>query len=620
MKIIPTYEKGRDTLENFDLSHGEHRFLTIQNLDRTFASTVIKKGFATQHQVSLAMEEQRRAFKKHRKLNLLGDVMVNMDFLIPGQRNLILVEQQRMEEAENQTEQETGIDGLTENPISVTVSLDAMEAWAHISDTEGSPPSLAQIKESLGKKEIVHGILKAELLQCCLDKRMPRFILAKGDLPVVAGGTRLKYLFDPREQSARVDRGSPLAEMVKIEQGVPGRDVFGNTFVRELVHRKEPSVFNCGRGARIARDRTGVFAGTNGTPFLSILGQLRVFPAVNVLDDADMRFGVIETHAALAVSGILTGAYPVKAGTVTAGEIRETRLESLGDITVAIGITNAVINTQGSIRARYIHNCTIEAFGDVIVEHEILDSTITIGGRCLSPKGRIIASTISARQGVTAGSVGSDVTEPCHISAAREEHLIVELQRVETEIDLARQALHLLEKNIKEMDYGIAGIFKKMVHLKRLYDRARAEKTRHQSESCPESDEEISQTKPLIAGLDKKLASILNFLKELDRRKKTMEQALELLKEKKTVAEQKMIPRVQALERKRFRLLDWNRQSQGVAEISVNGSMAQGTHLAGPFSSTVLKETYRRVTFTQTRRPGSVEKFEFTCKKIPLGR
>ena len=366
----------------------------------------------------------------------------------------------------------------------------------------------------------------------------------------------------------------------------------------------------------MGKDRTRVFAAASGTPFVSLLGQLHVFPAVNVLADADMRFGPIETHAALSVSGILTGAYPVNAGTVRTREIRDTRLESLGDITVSIGITNAIIKTQGSVRASYIHNSTIEAFGDVIVDHEILDSSITISGRCLALKSRIIASTVSAKGGVTALGVGSDVTEPCHISVAREEHLILALERIAGDIDLARQELRSLEKNIRDLGESIDRVFEKMVRIKRLYDAAKAEKARHQTVA----QDQGPRTAVLVAALDKKLASALNALKKLNHRKQTMAQALGKLKQKEAATRQTTESRVQALERNRFQLLDWNRQSRGLAQIIVNGPMAQGTRLSGPFSSTIVGQSCCQATFTETPKHGALEEFEMVCKKINPGK
>ena len=601
------------------LSPEEQDFLRIKNLDKIFAETVIEKGFATKKQVNMAMEIQEREFKRQRSISLLGDVMVGEGFLTPAQRNLILAEQKRLDMSKIR---EVPFD----NPdfeINVTVSQDAMEAWAEMPKAREFQPPLALLKAVMEKKGVKYGILRDEILQCFMEKQTPRFILAKGDLPSILGGPKVKYLFERQENppekkqskpipEIKVERGTPLARLEKITQTIHGKDVLGNTLEKELPRRKEPNIFNCGNGTKISKNLDRVFAGKSGMPFLSLLGSLHVLPQVNVLDDADMKFGAIEPYASLSVAGILTGAYPVKAGRIKAREIRDTLIESLGDINVSIGITNAVIKTQGSVRASYIHNSTIEAFGNVVVENEILDSTIIISGQCAARKSRIIASSVSARGGVMAQGVGSDVTEPCRISAGKEEHLVLELERIAQEIDLALKKIRIVEKNTRDILENIDQTFKKMVRLKRLYDTAKAEKARHN----PEPQKRNVKTETLVKALDKKLDSAIKFLKTLNKRKRTMETALKKLKITEARTRPKLEARIETLERKRFQLLDWNKKTQGLAEIMVNGRLAQGTILSGAFSSTIIKEACQNVKILETPKKDSTEGFELISKEL----
>ena len=219
-------QQGRDGLEGMTLTHEERRFLMIRNQDKTFATAVIQKGFATKQQVDRAMEAQIKAFKRHRAVSRLGDVMVAEGFLTPGQRNLILADQKSLDRPDNRAEP---MDPL-ENRINITLSPDAMEAWAEIPEPGTPPATLAMLKVAMETKGVIHGRLRDEILQCCLDKGMPCFILARGDLPIVPGQTRVKYLFDmDAKKATRVERGAPLAELETIEQAVPGVDVLGNT-------------------------------------------------------------------------------------------------------------------------------------------------------------------------------------------------------------------------------------------------------------------------------------------------------------------------------------------------------------------------------------------------------
>lgn len=605
--------------EALNLSPEELRFLKIRDLDKIFASNVVETGFATEEHVNRALATQKLEFKRQGSIHLLGDIMVLEGFLTKEQRDLILAVQNRLSTIPDKE--------VSQNGIEVLLSDDNMEAWIKITNDQNPPLSFTMVTDALNRRGVTHGILSNAIIQCCLDRKMTCFIAAKGDLPEIQGTPGVKYLFDiePKtpdnnRQEPRVERGEALAELKWVEKTIHGRDVLGKSVEKELPHRRDPSVFNCGKGARIASDKDRTIAGTSGTPFLSILGHLHVFPIINVLDDADLKFGSMEEFSAINVSGILTGAYPVKAGRVKAREIRGCNLVSLGDITVFLGITNAVIKTQGSIRARYIHNSTIEAFGDVIVDHEILDSTITISGCCSAQNSRIIASTISARGGITACGIGSDITEPCHISAGREEHLVTELERIALDIAEIQKEIDRLRNSTTNMGNEIKQLFKRMIGLKRLHDAVRKEKEKIRQELEKEGGKETDREKPntsqRLKDLDKKLVSALKILNRHNKRKKELEAELIILEKAEATARPLLMAEVQELERKRFALLSWSQKSSGVAEIRVNGKIAQGTFISGQFISTTTKKPYQGVKILEKREPGTPEQFKLALKKL----
>ncbi|MCP4119763.1 MAG: DUF342 domain-containing protein [Desulfobacteraceae bacterium] len=603
-----------------ELSPEVRHFLKIRDLDKVFAATVVEKGFATTEQVDTSLKSQVIEFKRQGIIRLLGDIMVEKGVLTHGQRDQILAEQNRMETVPVQEAV-----GTAPGPrIDILIADDAMEAWVEMPKTKEPVPTLAGIKAALAGKGINHGVLDA-LIQCCMDKKMPRFMVAKGDLPLLAGETEVNCLFEtqPGETGenlpgARVERGEPLATLGRVETTTRGRDVFGNSVEKELHHRI--SAFTCGRGARPSKENHKVFAGTRGIPFLSLLGSLYVFPEVNVIDDADLKFGPIQEFSAIKVSGILTGAYPVHAGRVDAREIRGADIVSLGDISVSIGITNAVIKTQGSVRAKYIHNSTIEAFGDVIVDHEILDSTITISGRCSASKSRIIASGISAKGGVVAGAVGSDVTVPCRISAGREDHLVIELERIDIRMERVTEELDKLEKRAGELDGESKRLFEKMVEIKRFHGTAEQEreKARQHLETTngPGTDPEREKTARLVKALDKRLGSSVNALKDLNARKKVLAGKLAAIKEKEAAVRPGVEAKVQLLEQERFALIEWSRKRQGVAAIAVKGTMARETVVAGQFSSTKVQKSCQGVKVLERRKNGAPDQFELVSKKL----
>ncbi len=596
-------------------------FLRIRDLDKIFAATVVENAFATKEQVDASLKSQVIAFKRQGTIRLLGDIMVLKGFLTRGQRDLILAEQNRLDTVPGGE----ALDAAPDDKIGIVISDDAMEAWVEVPKTRKGDLSMAGLKAALAGKGVVHGLLSDALIQCCMDKKMPCFMAAKGDLPLLLGEIRVDYLFETQTEGAgenlpgtRVERGEALATLGRRGTTTQGRDVLGNSVATALPHRR--SSFSCGRGARLSREKFKVFSGIRGVPFVSLLGRPYVFPEVNVLDDADLRFGPIQAFSDIKVTGILTGAYPVQAGRVNAREIRGGDIVSLDDISVSIGITNAVIKTQGSVRARYIHNSTIEAFGDVIVDHEILDSTIIISGRCRAEKSRIIASRISAKGGVAAGGVGSDVTVPCRISAGREDHLVIELERIANHMARTMEEIDKLGNRARELKGEIKRIFDKMVGLKRFHDKAEQErdKARHHLETAhgTGTDEERAKTVNLVKGLEKRLASSWASLKDLNVRKKAIGKKLTTIKEKEAAARPGVEAEVHKLEQERFALIEWSRKCPGTAEIAVKGTIAQETVLTGQFSSTTVQKSCQGVKVLEKRKAGVPEKFELTLKKL----
>ncbi|MFH1156128.1 MAG: FapA family protein [Pseudomonadota bacterium] len=606
------------------LSVQEKQFLALKAMDQQFAISVVEKGFATEQAVDQALKKQTQMFRSISQLNLLGDIMVSEGTLTHAQKQLILEEQRRHREP-ILPGTETGFQaGLSlepaeddpENSITVRISETRMEAWVKLPEMEDQAISLADVKAALARHGVVHGTFSDALLQRLIEQRTPEFLAARGSLPFSAGTKTAQYSFpcldrtDPGlpVQSVSVQRGETLAVLGSPGSTSPGKTVFGQAPTWTLQEPKPEEIFRCAHGARISRDGLKAFAGRSGTPFVSMDKKLYVFSLVNILEDADMKFGPVETFADLRINGTLTGAYPVKAGSIRAREIRGADIEAMDSITVTIGITGTTLRTQGSVHARYIHNSTIEAFGDVIVENEIIDSQIITSGKCNALKSRIIASTISAKQGIQAAGIGSDVTEPCLISAGREDHILTQCGRISLEIAQTLKQVETLKETTDELAEKSAALFDRMVKLKLFHDRAKQQKNRIVNEiNARGQDLETPERKNTLAladDLTAKMETIIASLRELniqkknaDREKSTVEQSMAALKPgvDKTVA---------ALERDMRTLLEWSQTSPGTPQILIRGKVAQGTRFTGVFSSLTTDGEISHALITEKLDPG----------------
>ncbi len=663
-------EEGFATKEQINILNLILDFLQLKEKSKKFGSIAVKMGFATQQDVDNALQKQHMAFKKSKIKKTIGNILVDSKIITPAEKNAIIAEQAKLSskkrsvasknkqknEKKNEYAPETANKQKLQkkqeiqeahvpitpsgNPdVDIIISEDSMEAWVKLPDDTSRKITLEKIKNEIHKKGIKFGIYNNSLLQSKINAEKKFFLAARGQFPAVHKNKLIKYLFnnghetdlisgsDPLEKSEDfirtektdlVRKGKTIARLDAGDTDSNGRDLFGRRIDELFYGDHAPHVFRCGRGAVASHDDIKAFAGRSGYPFLSIEKKLYVLSFINILEDADLKFGPIEDFSNINVKGTLTGAFPVKAGGIKAREIRETRLYALKDIAAEIGITNARIITQGNVHARYIHNSTIEAFGDVIVEHEIIDSTIICSGKCKAVKSRIIASKISAKQGIICAGAGSDPTEACILMAGREDHIINEADRIEETIELIKKEMTDLEKKKDIIKSQINNVFKKMTDLKLFYDRAKKEMS--EIDNAPGKDFSISdkdsyiKTMELRDNLDKKMASIINSLKGLNNKKSAMEikkhDIVKQIKKIKPIIEKKIIEKKIDMEN----LFQWAEKTHAVPEITIKGRLAQGTIIKGLFSSLTTKKEYKNVKILEI--PGS--ETEYTASTITI--
>jgi len=499
-------------------------------------------------------------------------------------------------------------------PLHLFLADQGMAAWVEIPESRKSSVALSEVKELLDRYGVVHGIYSDPLLKTLLDGNSLRFMAAAATFRLDSQGCPRTVFFESRDREATIKKGETMAALTPEANRHPGdcltiEDVFGRIREKPPAGINPFPVLRCGQGARVSRDSLKVVAGKRGVPWISIEGQFYVFSVLNVLEDADVRFGRIQNFSSVNISGVLTGAFPLQAGWVRANELRDADVEAIDDVRVEIGITNSKIITQGSVRARYIRNSTIEAFGDVEVDHEIIDSRIIVSGRCRSFKGKIIASKISAKQGVTAGGIGSEVAEPSVISAGREDHLILEIARIDRAVDTAEGKLRRMEKEEKEVAAAIQTLFKKMVDLKLFYDQLIEKKDKLQQilddrEAVPDEKTLEKHAKALQAleTLEKKAASTIASLKELNREKKDRENRRRTIQ--KTIKHMRpgVEKKVMVLAMDRAELVQYAQESRPVPEIHVTGPIAGGTVFKGLFSSLTIRDGDKNVTIAEEGR------------------
>jgi len=577
--------------EDSALSEYEQEFLKVKDLDKEFAKRVINKNYATINEIKLAKQVQKKEFQKKNRIMLLGDILVKQGVISKDQKNLI------------QTEQ---ADTPFMSQIFLAVSEDRMEALCQVAKDKKNnfKITLDEIKSKLIQEKIEYGIFSDSLIQCYIDKEYTIFPVARGSFPAEYNDQAVKYFFKRNTlEREEIKKGSPLAEQVISGIGLMGKDIFAKPIERDKLQNIPVSLIRCGYGTRLSQDNKKAFAKKTGVPSVSIKNRLYIHPVLNVLEDADLRYGRLDKYADLNISGTLSDAYPVTSGNLKANEIRGTNITAQGDIKVNFGITGAKIRCQGNIQAKYIKNSTIEAFGNVTIQHEIIDSTIVISGKFTGKNARVIASDISAKNSIVIGASGSRVTEPCTLAAGRDDHILLEIQRVDAGIDKVTKTIDELREQREQDIKKSEGLFTTMVQLKLFHDKS--EKNKNKIEKLivekKERDQDRKKTKVLLNKLKNKMKTSINSLKALNSDKKK----IELRQEKIEKAIKKLEPQVEQsvaeLERDRSMLLNWASNSLGKPAITINTKAAKTTIFKGVFSKKILKKDFRKIVVKESK-------------------
>ena len=579
-----------DSADDSELSPYEKKFLKIKVPER---------------EVTIAQRVQEEEFEKENRLKILGDIMVTMGFITQDQKTTILKDQRRSnDKGKDTTESEK-----TDSGLEVIVSPDKMTARVKTHKPDLPQTSLPQtivpqLKAVLAAHGITNGIYSDALLQGQLNKGNLEFPAARSDVSskLMQAMNLEFYLETNLTERGEKKKGDQLAKQQTPPNPLIIKDIFGNDRNQEC---GKPLDNRCGSGTRLSRDGVGIIATKTGVPSSSIEGKLFIHPIIHVLEDADLRYGPLEAYANLSISGVLTGAYPITAGSIKAREIRGARIESIGNIRADVGITDTIIRSQGNIHARYLHNCQIETFGNIYIENEIFDSKIIVSGKIDSPGCRIISSSIFAKKGVHLAGVGSEKTNPCTVTSGGEHHILELEKSIYKEIDRISKKIDSLKEKKEEQENISKKIFQKMIELKIFHDRAKNKKQLLLTE-FKKSKGQVKKTKlknivTLISDFEKRIEHSIASLKEMNTTKKSHDAKKIEIENKITSLLPKTNAAINVLKEKLFLFFEWTCYQENISRIEITGKAFPGTHFSGIYASLeiesslenfILKEIY----------------------------
>ncbi len=399
-------------------------------VSKRFGSIAVKNGYATLDHVNQALKIQKDEKANSRKPRYLGEILEEQFGLTHENSLKILKEQQVYEKRRLNLEKvlfkfitEVKINQKISRLFEYHVSKDKMEAYLCMtSDSFEEEIDAHSIVNWIKLMGIQFGIAKDSVIEQFLIEwtKGSRLKIAQGVAPRQGEDAGMEFFFDhhekeihdenEKEQRQMIRKGTVIARKTPHKEGVPGKNVFGQTILPPEVDTGE---LKCGKGV-VSKDNLIFTAETDGYPALYKNSTLFVIP----LSDYREKITILEdiTHKAkigsdrkvdLEVTGTIH-----KGASVVCHD-----LKLKGDVFGCID-AGGDLEIEGNISAVNVgkgqgESPVIRAQGSVIISRGVENAKIICGRIFQAPKGDVISSQISARQGIYCKNVYSNGSCPC---------------------------------------------------------------------------------------------------------------------------------------------------------------------------------------------------------------
>ena len=610
--------QGMMSQNQLDFLISIQKVIETRKMDRKFGMIAVKNDFVTQEDIDHALKEQQKNYEKTKTVKMIGDILVESNVMTRDQCDAILKKQQRVKkvndvEPEATEMPETPHTSTKDAYFDLTVSEDKMTAFFSINKESSVSFSLQDIKDYLEEKGIKYGIVDDEKISEYLENKEgldTPLKVAEGKSPETGTDATIKYYFetDPlkvgtvkdggsidfkdRGDIPQVKKGDLLAEKIPAIEGAAGNDVYGRYL---SVSKPKDTTLRKGKGTSISEDKLKIFAGTDGVPEISAVGKVYVSPKLEISGGVGLKTGHVDFDGKIDVIGTIQSGYRVRGNSLKANEILKAEIEMDGDISVFGGIIGAKIKGGGNVSAMYVHESEIETLGDVLVEKEIIDSKINTSGTCIARNGPILSSKVSAKKGIQAIQIGSEISKPCSLNIGYDEKVKEDIDALKEIIPLKKQEQTEFNRRIKEIENEPGIIEKVIADMAQIQDRSvvKRRKLSEEIEKIKETgdkaqlegaESKLSELDLEIENREKKLESLFNKQDQITTEINDLKQKIE---DSKT--------EVQDLREKISEIVEWSTSEKGIPEIKVSDVIFADTTICGIYSSLKLNQSQKSV-------------------------
>jgi uncharacterized protein len=615
----------------------------LRQKDIKFGSIAVNKGLISQSVLDLVLEEQNHSFKTNKNPRLIGDMLVEAGIITVAHRNLILKAQNRLikeikrnydisdSKLVNSTDKKPG-SGDTVNPaqegkpanasiiemleygIKLEVKADGLTALISKSEEFDSSVHPDDIRDLLVKHGITFGIVNDDLFIGFVKSRgfkKKGFLAAKGIKPVKGENAKIEYFFDTDHLKAggvsssgridfkdrgvipQVEEGTVLAEKTPVKKSSNGKTVFS----QELVTSKANDIkLRYGQGAKLSEDRLKIIASVNGYPKLTWAGLVVVNKEYMTTGDVDYQTGHIKYDGNVKIKGCIKNGFEVTGNDIRAREVAGGIIHAEGNLSITNGINEATIYAKGNVYAKFVHNSNIFCMGNVYITKEIVDSKIETSGACVAKDGKIISCQITAKMGIFAKQVGTELSEPNILKTGHDIFINKEIAKIKEKITKFAKKKQKEENKKEKLLEENKNYHTTATQIANVQEKTRTNLTKLSAklDSIVETDgkkEEIEKLKNTYSNLqkeeeviNKKLKSCFDKIDGMENQLKDFEESFSKIKQD-----------IDDLRQEKKHLEEWNETNTGDTTIHVTGAIFPGTLVQGRFSEKQVKDRLANV-------------------------
>lgn len=610
-------DQGIITQSQLDFLHSLQKLEEARETDNKLGMIIVKNDFATQEEVDRALQEQKKVFIDTKTVKSIGNILFESGVITKEERDVVLAVQKHPEDAadaKRKPEMQDAVEQVAiDDMFELSVSEDQLHAFIVPKTEVAGGVTAADVKNFFEKNEIIHGIVDDTLIEEYLrDKTRHKepWKIAEGELanpgkdavityhfetdPLKIGKARKGGIidFEDRGTMSQVKKDDLLVEKNPPTAGTPGKDVYGN--LTDAPKSKDIKL-RCGKGTTLSEDGIKILAATDGVPKISVHGKVYVVPQHEISGDVGKNTGDVDFDGEINVAGSIRSGYRVQGHSLAADTILGAEVDMIGDVAVSGGIIKAVVKTEGHVRTRFVRGADIKAFGDVIVEKGIRDSKIETSGVCIVKGGIVLASKITAKEGIWAGQIGSEVSKPCGLMVGVDVRANAEIDKIIPLIPSKKQHLAKLKRQAQEQTQKLNRIESQIGELAQMQDRNMVNRKKIQDvlEQSKEDADPIKRqsVEIVLKGMDtdsieteKKIEKHFVLQDQISEKIANVNQEIEIVDAE-----------IQKLEDRIAEITEWSSNGGGTPEVRVDGTIFPDTAICGVKSALALKQSQESV-------------------------